>query len=138
MLLHFLQRTSATAFFTNFKRTAKRYMLRTSPDDPLAISRNLEKSVGVVRSEPVPLCSGETTPQGSASLFDLSSFGAASRQSLTCIAPDAAPFGPTCGCSSFSPLWLSVLALPKVSIHPSGLVAPGSPNPLGAQYSSSA
>jgi hypothetical protein len=66
-----------------------------------------------------------------------SSFGAASRQSLTCIAPDAAPFGPTSGCSSFSPplravrlyeleAWLSVLDLPKVSIHPLDPAGPGS------------
>ena len=72
ILRHFLQRTSTTAFLTNFSLTASRYMLRTSPDDPLEISRNRENSVGVVRSEPVPLWSDETTPQGSASL--LSSF----------------------------------------------------------------
>jgi hypothetical protein len=42
-----------------------------------------------------------------------SSFGAALRQSLTCIAPDASPFGPTSGCSSFSPPRLPVLDLPQ-------------------------
>jgi hypothetical protein len=50
-----------------------------------------------------------------------SSFGAAFRQSLTCIAPDAAPFGPTSGCSSFSPPMLSVLDLPHGLDSPSGL-----------------
>jgi hypothetical protein len=38
---------------------------------------------------------------------------AALRQSLTCIAPDAAPFGPTSGCSSFSPPRLPVLGAPQ-------------------------
>ena len=43
------------------------------------------------------------------------------RQSLTCIAPDAAPFGPTSGCSSFSPPRLSVLDLPQGLDSPYGL-----------------
>jgi hypothetical protein len=68
MLRHFLQRTSATAFLTNFSLTASRYMLRTSPDDPLEISRNREKSVGVVLSEPFP-CGVEKLLHSSKSLY---------------------------------------------------------------------